>query len=145
VYRSRPLAGITGGTVHYTASPAWVTPKRVAEAQLDRIADELTGRTFPGLAYSFIVDEMGVPYRAWDLSTRCWHSAASGRNSRYVGVVYTGDHEPNPAQRIAIRACFADVERQLGRKLDVIEGHGDVYRTVCPGPTWPRWKDQILP
>jgi hypothetical protein len=133
------------GTVHYTDSPSSLTPKRVAEIQLERVADPPTGRTFPGLAYSYIVDGDGVPYQAWDLATRCWHSAGPGRNTKHVGVVYIGDHEPNEQQRAGIRACFADVERQLGRKLEVIEGHKDGSATDCPGPTWPDWKADIVP
>lgn len=140
IYGHRPVAGITSVTLHYTAGSPSDSPGRIAAIQLDR--DAAPGIKFPGLAYTYIVDSAGAPYKAWDLDVRVWHSAAPGKNSGSIGICYTGNVEPNAAQIRGLRACIFDASRELGRSLPVT-GHKDDYATECPGPAWPAWKNAV--
>jgi hypothetical protein len=143
VYGRRELAGISMITLHYTASPPTGSIAGIARAQLERVADPSDGTKFPGLAYTYIVDGSGVPYLAWDVDVRVWHSAAPGKNSHSVGICYIGDVEPNAAQLLGLRAAIAHAKASVGRDL-VVGGHKDDYATECPGPKWPGWKAAVL-
>lgn len=143
-YYDRPLSGITGATVHYTASPATGTVESIAAYQVGPGAQE----NFPAIAYSLVVDGQGRVYLCHDLTTRCWHSGAVvggiARNASHVGIVFIGNHSPTLPQVRGLAAAVCWAERELGRTLDV-EGHRDPpYKTACPGPTWPAWKDTLL-
>ena len=151
VYGARSLDGIFGVTLHYTAAPRWQLIDAVAAYQVSDAAVPQTGAgvPFPGLAYTLAVDGYGDVYLAHDLTTRVWHNAAvvngQGRNYTHIGIVYTGDTEPNAQQLVGLREAIAWCERQLGRGLDV-EGHRDAgLSTGCPGPAWPSWRDAVLP
>ena len=129
--------------MHLTATPASLTVDRIAAGQLTRNAAP-GGPKFPAIAYSFVVVKSGDVVICHDLAVRCWHSAGPGRNDRYVGVAFVG-YEPNAAQLRGIRAAFQRVEAEIGRGLQVIEGHRDGVATQCPGKSWPTWRDSILP
>src|SRR5205814_199481 len=77
-YGTRPLAAITGITVHYTAGPSDGTAQGIAQWQVSDAAISHTGNgtPFPGLAYTLFVEEAGNVILAHDLTTRVWHSAA---------------------------------------------------------------------
>jgi len=138
-YSRRSVAGITGVDIHYTASPSTSTVRNIAAYQVGSSAQE----DFPAIAYTYIVDGAGVPYRCHDLDRRVWHNGAPGHNETRVGICYIGDHEPSAAQRAGLRAAIEDCERQLGRKL-AVGGHKDNYATTCPGSTWPSWRSAVL-
>lgn len=143
-YAERPIDRIIGATLHYTATPASLTVEQIAAGQLQRDAAP-GGPKFPAIAYTLVVPEDGSVALCHDLGVRTWHSDASGRNDRYVGIAYIGNHEPNPAQLAGLRSALRWVETQLGRGLQVIEGHKDGRGTACPGPMWPGWREAVLP
>lgn len=144
-YSQRDLSAIGGVTLHYTAGPASQTAYQVAQYQTSEAARGQTGNDtpFPGLAYTFFVEQDGKTSMAWDLNVACWHSAASGRNNTYVGICYAGDVAPNDEQMTGMAQAIGYCQKQLGRKLTV-EGHKDAYSTECPGPQWPAWKQTVL-
>ena len=112
------------------------------------MADAATGQKFPAIAYTLVVEGDGRIVLCHDLDVRCWHSGAViggvSRNVSHVGIVYSGDVEPGPAQLVGLREAIAWATSQLGRSLQV-EGHRDApYATACPGPTWPGWRAAIL-
>lgn len=144
VYGRRSLDGLTGITLHYTAGSPNHSPAEIARIQMARVADPSDGTKFPGLAYTYYVDGAGKAYLAWDLDVRVWHSAAPGYNTKRVSICYAGNHEPSGDQKVGIMECIEHVYHTLGRELPV-DGHKDGYATECPGPTWPTWKDDVLP
>lgn len=91
-----------------------------------------------------MVDEVGDFHLLHDLDVRVWHNGGYLRNETAVGLCYTGNYEPNPAQRRGLREAIRWCERRLGRSL-FVSGHKDTYATACPGPTWPAWKSEVLP
>lgn len=145
-YGKRTLADITGVTLHYTAGPSSQTAYQVAQYQTSEAARGQTGNNtpFPGLAYTFFVEQDGKTSQAWTLDTAVWHSAGPGRNQHYIGVCYSGDVVPNEAQMTAMAQVIGYCQKQLGKKLTV-EGHKDAYPdTECPGPQWPGWRQTVM-
>jgi hypothetical protein len=145
-YKDRDINQIIGVTLHYTAGPPSQTAYQVAQYQTSEAARPQTGAgvPFPGLAYTFFVEQDGKTSMAWDLKTEVWHSAGPGRNTQYVGICYAGDVEPNQAQISGMAQAIGYCQRQLGKGLSV-EGHKDGYAdTICPGPKWPAWKQQVM-
>lgn len=147
-YGTRALVGVDRATFHYTAGPASQTAAQVAAYQTSEAARPQTGNDtpFPGLAYALFVEGTGRVIRAWDLATRVWHSAAVigglGRNYTSIGICYSGNVEPNPAQKQGLADALRWCEQQLGRRLQV-EGHGWVYSTACPGSTSHTWVAEV--
>lgn len=143
-YTLRPLPGITGKTIHYTAST-----RRAGVAAVRAIAEYQVGpgaqEDFPGIAYSLIVDGAGDAYQCHDLNVRVWHSGARvngiSRNVSHVGICYIGAGAPTPDQILGLARACVWADRQLGRALS-LEGHRDAnYPTSCPGgATWPGWR-----
>jgi hypothetical protein len=146
-YFERDLAGITGVTIHYTASPVesgTQAVRDIAAYQVGPTAQE----PFPGIAYSLIVDGAGIAYLCWNLNIRVWHSGAVidgvSRNKNYIGICFIGNGTPNAAQIECLARSVVWCEKKLGRWLK-IEGHKDApYPTSCPGNTWPMWKPKLL-
>lgn len=143
-YTTRPLSGITGITIHYTASSPYATVRGIAAYQVGPTAQE----AFPAIAYTLMVDYRGVVSLCHSLETRVWHSGAVvggvARNASHVGVCWIGDTEPNAAQIRGLGEAISYVQHTLGRKL-AVEGHRDApYPTTCPGPTWPSWRSLVL-
>jgi len=144
-YDKRDVAGIVGVTLHYTAGPPSQTVYQVAQYQTSEAARGQPGPPipFPGLAYTFFVEQDGKTSMAWDLDVACWHSAGSGRNQTYVGICYAGNVAPNDEQMTGMANAIGYCQKKIGRKLTV-EGHKDGYQTECPGPQWPQWKQTVL-
>ncbi|HEY1247446.1 MAG TPA: N-acetylmuramoyl-L-alanine amidase [Nitrososphaera sp.] len=146
-YDKRDLAGITGITLHFTDGPASQTVYQIAQYQTSEDARGQTGNDtpFPGLAYTFFVEQDGKTSQAWDLDVATWHSSAPGRNTHNIGICYSGNVAPNAAQINGMAQAIGYCQKQLGRKIGV-EGHKDysLEATQCPGPTWPSWRQDIM-
>lgn len=146
-YGTRDVSGITGVTLHYTAGPASQTVYQVAQYQTSEAARGQPGPPvpFPGLAYTFFVEQDGKTSMAWDLNVEVWHSNGPGRNTHNVGICYAGDLGPNEAQLNGMAQAIGWCERTIGRKLGV-EGHKDAggSATECPGPQWPGWRADVM-
>jgi hypothetical protein len=148
-YGTRSLLAIRGGTIHYTASAPSLTAQQCAAYQTSESARAQTGAgvPFPGLAYTLYVEEDGRVILAHSLTVRVWHSAAvingNGRNYTHVGIVYSGNREPNLAQREGLSNAIRWVEDQVGLDLPW-EAHGDVYPTECCGPTSDIWIPTVV-
>lgn len=149
-YPTRDPAAISGITLHYTAGPPSQTVYQVAQYQTSEAARGQPGPPipFPGLAYTFFVEQDGKTSMAWDLNVEVWHSAASGRNTHNIGICYAGNVAPTEAQLNGMAQAIGWCERTLGKKLPV-EGHMDGNATMtqpteCPGPQWPTWKADVM-
>lgn len=146
-YSKRSLSGINGITLHYTAGNANMSVEDLAAMQINLVADASTGEKFPAIAYTIVVDGNGQVNLCHDLDTRSWHSAAIVNgvswNTTRVSVCYTGNTEPNDMQIHGINTAIKWVREQLGKNLPV-DGHRDVYATLCPGNTWNIWKDKLI-
>jgi hypothetical protein len=147
-YHDRPLTGVTGCTIHYTAGPASQTVKQIAEYQISQAAVPQTGanQPFPGVAYHVVVTADGVANVCNPLTKRVWHSAAVvngvARNASHGAICFTGDGRPNANQILGIAAGLDHMEKIAGRQL-LVEGHRDAMRTSCPGTDWPGWWPEV--
>ena len=139
-YRTRPLGGIIGIDLHYTATSPSVSVEAIARYQTGLSAQE----AFPAIAYTYVVTADGVIHWCHDLAVRCWHNGAPGANTRKVGICYTGDVEPNSAQLRALQWLNRDLMARLESSIWLVDGHKDSSPTGCPGPEWPTWKAAIL-
>jgi hypothetical protein len=137
-YTTRPLSGITGGRIHYTAGPTWSSVESIAYFQTGPNAQE----DFPAIAYHYLVDGNGIAYWCHNPEVRCWHSGAPGVNVTDVAVCYTGLIEPNDSQIVGIANATLHVERLLGHDL-TWRGHKEGYATTCPGPKWNGWWPKV--
>jgi hypothetical protein len=126
--------------IHYTAGPATSRIYDIAAYQVGPTAQA----DFPAIAYHLMVDDVGDVHLLNDLNRRVWHNAGWLRNEVAIGICYTGNHEPNAAQKRGLRQAIEWCQQQLGRGL-FVRGHKDTYATACPGPTWPGWIGEILP
>ncbi len=125
--------------VHYTASSPSATVQAIAAYQTGPGAQE----AFPAIAYTLMVDGAGAVFLCHDLAVRCWHNGAPGANTTRVGVCWIGNGTPTQVQIDGLAQAIRYVERTLGRPMD-IRGHGDVYQTTCPGPTWDTWRSLLV-
>lgn len=142
-YRRRSLAGLRGGTVHYTGGSSGSDVVSIAAYQVGpNVA--ASQPDFPAIAYTYYVDVKGTVFWCHDLEVRVWHSDGPYRNDTYIGVCYAGSYEPNPAQIAGIALAFAHAERLLGRPLSAIEGHRQASQTSCPGPTLEHWLPAVV-
>ena len=144
----RPVAAISGITLHYTASPT-----RDGIEAVRAIAAYQTGpgahEEFPAIAYHLVVCGEGNVYWCNDLDVRVWHSGAVvnglARNYTHIGIAYIGDQSPNAAQLIGLKRAIRWCEATLHKGVTV-EGHRDApYATACPGPAWPGWAELVMP
>jgi hypothetical protein len=148
-YNARPLDAITGITIHYTQGGTNQSARAIAEYQISPEAATQTGagEPFPGIAYTILVTGDGTPNLCHDLDRRTWHSSAVvnglARNLTNIGICYTGNSQPNEAQRAGIAEAIGWCEAQLDRRL-AVEGHGDAMATDCPGPFWSQWRSEVL-
>lgn len=145
-YGTRPVDGITGITMHYTASHPSTSIWATALYQTSDAVLAVGQPRFPSIAYHwYIVGD--VAYRCHDLATRCWHSAGivNGvkRNDSHVAICYAGGRRPSEEQIQAIRLAIETTQQELGRALEE-EGHKDATQTSCPGAAWPAWRSQIV-
>jgi len=142
VYYTRPLSGISGVTVHYTAGSSWATVRDIAAYQVGPDAHE----AFPAIAYTLVVTRDGTVHLCHDLETRCWHNEARpggvARNATHVGICFTGAGWPTVDQILGLARAIVWTERSLGRRLE-IEGHQDSSDTRCPGDDWPAWREHL--
>jgi N-acetyl-anhydromuramyl-L-alanine amidase AmpD len=142
-YYTRPLEGVVGLTIHYSASSPFASPAAIAAYQVGPNAQE----AFPAIAYHLIIDHAGAAYLCHDLDVRCWHNGAVvggvARNRSHVGICWIGNDSPTAEQIRGMGEAIAWCEAQLGRALEV-EGHSDSDSTQCPGPTWPSWRDAVM-
>ena len=139
-YRSRPIAGVTGGRAHYTAGPVSSTTRNIANYQVGPTAQD----PFPAIAYHYLVEGDGSVHWCHDLDKRVWGSGQPGSNESDVHVCYTGDTQPNGRQLDGIKTALRHAQGVLGKKLS-IKAHRDGYSTACPGPTWELWRSAVLP
>lgn len=139
-YPLRNLAAVDSVDIHYTAGGTNQTVENIAAYQIGPSAQE----AFPAIAYHIVVPADGVPRLCNSLDRRVWHNGGSGRNERAVGICYTGNSQPTPAQLRGIRQAIIWCQDQLGRQL-IVGGHKDTHPTACPGPAWPSWKASVLP
>lgn len=142
-YHSRPLAGIVGATIHYTAGSPTASVRDVALYQVGPNAQE----AFPEIAYTFVVPLDGVPVLCHSLDVRCWHSGAViggvSRNVSHVGICWVGNTVPTEAQIEGLRAAVRWCADRLGRELTV-EGHREApYATQCPGARYLEWLPRV--
>ena len=142
-YQKRPLDGIVGTTIHYTAGSPTASVEDVARYQVGPNAQE----TFSAIAYTIVVPSSGVPALCHSLDVRCWHSGARiggvSRNVSHVGICWIGNDVPTAAQIEGLRRAVRWCSDQLGREL-AVEGHREApYATACPGIRFKEWIDQV--
>ena len=149
-YYKRDLAGITGVTIHWTASPCKngvEAVEAIARAQLKLVASPITGEKFPAIAYSLVVDCRGIVYLCHSLDVRSWHSGAVvngiARNVSHIGIAIINDDCPPFAQLYGLSEAILWCEQALERELPW-EGHKDSFPTACPGPDWGGWSGSLL-
>ena len=141
-YYERPIEGIQGVTIHYTASSPYASPDAIAAYQ----TGPSSHLEFPAVAYTLLVDAWGTTYQCHDLDVRCWHSGAVvdgvARNASHIGICWIGSDGPTALQVEGIADAFAWCETQLGKRL-TLEGHRDSYSTACPGANWATWRRDV--
>jgi len=137
-YPRRSQSAIRRIILHHSATPASVTPQRIAEYQVNN-----QGR--PGIAYHYCIDAAGKAYQTQPLEVVSAH--AGNYNEDSVGVCLIGNFSseiPPQPQLDATAAVLAQVATQLGLTTDQIVGYSDLVVTGSPGATWPQWKGPLL-
>ncbi len=140
-YEGRPIQDLEWIVVHHTATPADVTPQRLAAYHVNTL-----GR--PGISYHFVLAADGTIYQTNRLATAAQH--ASGRNSTSVGVCFVGDFTastPTEAQLQMGGQLIAYLLDLLGLDEAQIVGVCEFTDSSSPGDQWlagGRWKDLLL-
>ncbi len=108
-----------------------------------------TERTrYPECPYHFVIEQDGTINYCVDMSRCTWHSSRES-NDYAVGIclmgTFMGDVWPTDAQLISGRRLLLALRREM--PCWRFKPHCDMpgADTWCPGDTWPRWRDRILP
>ncbi len=144
-YESRTLEQITHIAVHHSATPANVTPQRIAHYHVSSETHQ-----WPGMGYHFYVDSDGIVNQTQALELISNH--VFGHNDYTVGVCLAGDFDavvPTPLQLAATGRLLAWLMQEQDIPLQNIWGHQDFPETStsCPGKQWASegcWKDLLL-
>ncbi len=137
-YGRRSRSAIQRIILHHSATPASVTPERIAAYQVNN-----QGRA--GIAYHYCVTAEGKAYQTQPLEVVSAH--AGNYNQDSVGVCLIGNFsnsQPPQAQLDATAGLLAQLARQLGVSTDQMVGYSDLVTTGSPGATWPQWKGPLL-
>lgn len=141
-YPVRDLSAIQQIVINHTATPASVTPLRIAQFQT---TNEKLPR--PGIAYHYCVTADGEVYQTNPLTAVANH--AGEYNAQSVGICLIGnftDAPPPQAQLSATAELIARIAAQLGLAVseNTVFGYSDLAVTASPGATWPTWKPVLI-
>ncbi len=140
-FPTRALAGVRQIIVHHTATPAAVTPQRLAEHAVRTL-----GRA--GIGYHFVVAADGTIYQTNRLETVSTHAFSLSQDS--VGVCFPGNFTteiPTAAQLSSGGRLCAWLVATLQLSTAKIAGLSELMQTQSPGKQWltgQRWKDKLL-
>ena len=108
-----------------------------------------TERTrYPECPYHFVIEKDGAINYCVDMARRTWHSSRQTNDSA-VGVCLLGTFMkpaiPTDEQVVSGRRLLFALRREMPAVR--FKPHSDMpgADTWCPGDTWPRWRDRILP
>lgn len=139
--RNRP---ITTAVVHHSVSSANYTLLQFVSIHIEE--DERD--PYPECAYHFIIDKAGAIHYCVDMSRRTWHSSTQTNDSA-VGMcllgTFMGDAMPTAAQLASGRRLLTALRREMPFLHFSPHSGMPGADTWCPGDTWPRWRDRILP
>ena len=149
-YEQRALNQISHIAIHHTATPAGISPFRIAELHVN--ADPSRGKeSWPGIGYHFFVHDNGRIEQTNPLETVSYHVY---RHNRYtVGVAFAGSFMngriPTSAQLRSGAHLVAWLMQELKIPLARVWGHRDFpdNTTVCPGSEWNNgnhWRDLLF-
>ncbi len=140
-YPSRSLGEIKRIVIHHTATPPTITPKRIAEYQVNRLDK-------PGITYHFVVAADGIIYQTSALETVSDHAFSQNQSS--VGVCFTGNFTkaiPTAAQLQAGGKLCAWLIGLLRLSAGDVVGISELVNTQSPGKQWlhgKKWKEKLL-
>ena len=91
----------------------------------------------PGIAYHYVIDEIGQIFKTNNLSDIGWHAGNWKVNVDSIGIVLNGNflkEEPGEEQLEALNWLIRELNYDLGANLN-ISGHKEVRKiaTGCPG------------
>ena len=149
-YDRRPLSQITHLAVHHTATPATITPQRIAELHV--APDSSRGKeAWPGIGYHYFIYPDGSIDQTNPLEVASYH--VHRHNVYSVGVVFAGSFMngriPTSAQLRAGAHLLAWLMQELNIPLARVWGHREFpdNTTICPGSEWTlgnRWRDLLF-
>jgi len=145
VYKTRSLAQITHLVIHHSAALATVSPQAVARYHVG--ADPSRNKdAWPGIGYHYYIGPGGTVWQTNGLKTISYHCGQG--NSYTIGICLAGNFmEESPTskqleageQLVALLCDYLDILPQN------ILGHKELSSdTVCPGDTWPTWKNKLV-
>jgi hypothetical protein len=137
-YPRRNRSDIRRVILHHSATPATVTPQRIAEYQVNN-------QSRPGIAYHYCITPDGKAYQTQPLEIVSAHAGQYNQDS--IGVCLIGNFSsevPPQTQLVATASLLAQVAAQLGLLTEQIVGYSDMVVTGSPGATWPQWKGALL-
>ncbi len=131
--------------IHHSASASGSAAAFDAAHKQRRDAE---GRKWDGLGYDFVIGNgngsgdgtVEVGYR-WREQKRGAHAGVDLYNEHGVGICLVGDFtksRPTAAQMSALSRLCNFLSGYCGIKRENYMGHGDVKKTECPGPLFPR-------
>lgn len=127
-YNKRALSSIDQIVVHHSADNG--TVESIARYHTDPAP---RGHGWPGIGYTFVIDQAGKIYQVNDLDTLCFNVAQ--QNTRSLGICLIGNYEtdtPPDIQVLALRWLIPILKAVVGDHRVV--GHLDTgVPTSCPG------------
>ena len=149
-FERRPTSQITHIAIHHTATPATISPSRIAELHV--AADASRGKeAWPGIGYHYFVHADGSIDQTNPLESASYH--VHRHNMYSVGIVFAGSFMngriPTSAQLRSGAHLVSWLMQELGIPLARVWGHREFpdNTTVCPGSEWTmgnRWRDLLF-
>jgi len=143
-YVWRGWSAIRQVVIHHTAGANRdFTAREVAEYHV-------VDRGWPGIGYHFLVHPDGRIEYVGNLRTVRYHCGR--HNAASIGICLAGDFTtayPAGGQLMRARMLVNGLWREVGREMPVF-GHCELVNTgygptECPGRTWPRWRERVIP
>lgn len=127
-YNKRNLSAISQIVVHHSADNG--TIESIARYHT---TPPPAGHGWPGIGYTFVIDQAGTIYQVNDLDDLCFNVAQ--QNTKSLGICLIGDYQKNTPPDIQVSALkwlISTVRNVLDNALPVV-GHRDRVNTTCPG------------
>lgn len=140
-YATRSLADISQIVIHHTATSASVTPRRLAQYQVQQ-------QERAGIIYHFVVAADGIIYQTNRLETVSLHAYSKSESS--IGICFPGNFTNSIPPAVQLEAggrLCAWLVSALRLPTSAIVGLSELASTQSPGKQWlsgARWKDELL-
>ncbi|MEM9846257.1 MAG: peptidoglycan recognition family protein [Bacteroidota bacterium] len=130
VYPTRPMSQISSIIIHHSGTTSG-SASSYARTHVER-------RDWAGISYHYVIDKDGTINQTQYIGTRTNH--APNCNNSGIAICLTGDYEIQQVPKAQLDSCLFlchEIQRNLGRRLEVSSHKQCTSNRTCPGRNMP--------